>query len=675
MAAPNFFAELKRRNVYKVAVAYAVVGWLLIQIATTTFPVLDIPAWAIRLVIALVALGFPIALILAWAFELTPEGIKRSEDVSPGDAPRPRAGSKIIAGIVVAAAVAAGLLAYQLRSSRNAGRTDEPSIAVLPFENLSNDNANAHFASGVQDEILTRLAKIGALKVISRTSTQQYQSKPGNVRDIGQQLGVANLLQGSVQKAGDVVRVSVQLVRTASDETIWAERYDRKLEDIFAVEAEVASAIAEALNAKLTGAEKTAVAARPTNNAAAYDAYLRGLDAQNQSFGPEKLAAASSAFAEAARLDPEFALAWAHGSIIDGLIYFQAFDRTGERLATSRRGAETAMRLAPESTEAWLAKGYFLYRCVGDYTAALVALEEAGKRSPGDPEVLAARGAVERRRGNHAKSIELTERSLERDPRNVGTLTTLGDTLLVTGRPADARKWYEHALSVHPADTSIQALIAQSHIYEGNLDAAGRLLDPLPPQFSTAATFAIQIEYWQLRRGWPWLINSIQTVLNAPGFELNGWVSGLYPALAWAQHWSGDENAARQTFTEGRAKLGALKAKLGDNGYLTASLSSLAAGLGDSDAAVREAEEAVKVGGGDSYVRALLVLNVARTQVLCGRKDDALATLARISAEPISLVHVGTLRYGIEWDNLRADPRFQKLLVDVEATMNAKTPK
>ena len=676
MSQRTFFAELKRRNVYKVGAAYLVVSWLLIQVAATTFPAFDIPAWAIRLVIALLALGFPIALLFAWAFELTPEGIKRSEDVAPNEGAQESGRGKWIGLVAMAAAVAVGLGLWQLRSAQGtAGAKSDRSIAVLPFESLSDDKANAYFASGVQDEILTRLSKIGALKVISRSSTQQYQTKPTNMRDIGQQLGVAHLVEGSVQKSGDMVRINVQLIRAATDENIWAERYDRKLDDIFAVEAEVASAIAAALNAKLSGAEEQALAARPTENAAAYDAYLRGLDAENQSFTPQKLVAASQAFAEAVQLDPNFALAWAHGSIVDGLIYFQVIDHTPERLAASRTAAETAMRLAPDSVEAWLARGFFLYRCVGDYDAALNAFEEAGRRSPGNPEVLAARGAVERRRGNYARCVELTERSLERDPRNVRSLTTLGDTLLVMRRPAHARRWYERALAIQPGDTSLQSLVAVSYIYEGNIDAAARLLDAMPPQFTDAATFAIQIEYRHLRQDWPWLINTIQAVLSAPGFELNGWVSGLYAELGWAHRWAGDEASAERTFREGREKLTALKAKVGDNGYITAALSSLAAGLGECDVAAREAEEALAIGGGDHYVRALLLMNVALTHALCGRNEEALATLTRIAREPISLVHISDLRYGIEWNNLRADPRFQNFIAETEAAIKTGAAK
>jgi TolB-like protein len=672
----SFFAELKRRHVYKVAVAYAVVGWLLIQIATATFPALEIPTWATRLVIVLVLLGFPVALILAWAFELTPEGIKRSEDVAPDKSVPRGSGRKLTIAVVAVAAIAAGLLAFQL-FQRSAGTTAglEKSIAVLPFQNLSDDKANAYFASGIQEEILTRLAQIGALKVISRSSTKQYESNPANIREIGQQLGVANLLQGSVQKVGDVVRVNVQLIRAATDQHIWAESYNRKLDDIFAVESEVAGAIANALKAKLTGAEEQTLALRPTNNPAAYDAYLRGLHAKSQSFGPENLAAASQAFAEAVKLDPNFAMAWAHGSIVDGLIYFQAFDHSAERLAAAQHGAEMAMRLGPESVEAWLAKGYYLYRGKSDYAAALTALEEAGKRSPNNPEVLHARAAVERRRGNYEKSNQLMKRSLERDPRNVSVMTGLGDTLLPMRRTAEARRWYDRALSINPADPSIPPLKAQSYVYEGNLDAAGQILDPLPPQFTSATVLAIQLEYRNLRHDWPWLIEAIKTILNAPGFELNGWVSGLYPELGWAQRRAGDEAGAQHTFREGREKLTALRARLGDNGYITSSLSFIEAGLGNCEAALAEADKSVSVAGEDQFVRALLIGNAATVAALCGRNEEALATLKRLASEPVSFVHLAKLRSGPEWKNLQADPRFQKLIADAEAALKTQSTK
>src|SRR5438128_9717131 len=275
----KFFGELKRRNVYKVAIAYAVVAWLLIQIATQVFPFFEIPNWVVRLVVLLLVIGFPVALILAWAFEITPEGIKRAEDVDLNQSITRRTGRKLDFLIIAVLLLVIAVFAYQRfgPGQKVAVATSEKSIAVLPFENRSEDKANAYFADGIQDEILTRLAKIADLKVISRTSTQHYKSAPENLPEIARQLGVAHIVEGSVQKSGESVRVNVQLIKAANDSHLWADTFDRKLTDIFSVESEVAKAIADQLRAKLTGREEQEIVAKPTDNPEAYDAYLRGL--------------------------------------------------------------------------------------------------------------------------------------------------------------------------------------------------------------------------------------------------------------------------------------------------------------------------------------------------------------------------------------------------------------
>src|ERR1700736_905000 len=312
----KFFTELKRRNVYKVAVAYAVVAWLLIQVATQVFPFFEVPNWAVRLVVLLIITGFPIALVIAWAFELTPEGLKRTEVADAAPVPRSRSRAWIYV-VLTAGALSAGLffLGRFTASTKQSvsAEVSSKSIAVLPFDNLSRDPDNAYFASGIQDEIITRLAKIADLKVISRTSTQQYQSKPGNLSEIANQLGVANILEGSVQKAADQVRVNVQLIRVASDSHLWADTYDRKLTDTFSVESEVAKAIAEQLRAHLSGQEEQVIAAKPTDNPEAYDAYLRGLayTLKTTATGAANSIATQKYLREAVRLDPKFALAWA----------------------------------------------------------------------------------------------------------------------------------------------------------------------------------------------------------------------------------------------------------------------------------------------------------------------------------------------------------------------------
>src|SRR5437016_3351669 len=266
----NFFAELRRRNVYKVAVAYAVVGWLLVQVATQVFPFLEIPNWVVRLVIALVVIGFPIALVIAWAFEATPEGIKPTEDVDLNAAARAPKKHAWIYVVIIGGAISIALFflgRYTVTPRQSETDTlPEKSIAVLPFDNLSRDPDNAFFAEGVQDEILTRLAKVADLKVIARTSTQKFKSAPENLPGIAKQLGALNILEGSVQKVNDQVRVNVQLINALTNAHLWAEIYDRKLTDIFAVESDIAKTIADTLQAKLTGSEKQMMAAQPTTD-------------------------------------------------------------------------------------------------------------------------------------------------------------------------------------------------------------------------------------------------------------------------------------------------------------------------------------------------------------------------------------------------------------------------
>src|SRR5262249_8247419 len=294
----NFFAELKRRNVYKVAVAYALVAWLLIQAASILFPTFDAPGWAMKVLVALLVLGFPVALVLSWAFEITPEGIKLESEIDPKKSITRKTGRKIVGLTVAVAIVAAGLFSFQLlRTSAHSGveggapgtpnavaiglAGDRPSIleksiAVLPFDNLSRDPDNAYFCEGVQDEILTRLAKVADLKVISRTSTSHFKSVPENLPAIAKQLGVMHILEGSVQKASDQVRVNVQLINALTDAHLWADTYDRKLTDIFAVESEIAKAVTDMLQAKLTGSEQTAINKKPTENPEAHELYLKG---------------------------------------------------------------------------------------------------------------------------------------------------------------------------------------------------------------------------------------------------------------------------------------------------------------------------------------------------------------------------------------------------------------
>src|SRR5437879_727356 len=364
----NFFAELKRRNVYKVAVAYAVIAWLLVQVATQVFPFLEIPNWVVRLVIALVVIGFPIALVIAWAFEATPEGIKRTEvaDAIPAVAGQKKHVWIYVVAIGAAISIALFFLGRYTASSRN-GRLGEPSlpqksIAVMPFDNLSEDKTNAYFAEGVQDEILTRLAKVADLKVIARTSTQKFKSSPENLPDIAKQLGAMNILEGSVQKVNDQVRVNVQLINALTNAHLWADTYDRKLIDIFAVESEIAKTIADTLQAKLTGSEKISIAKTPTVNPEAYELYLKGRFFWNKRTAAD-LRKGIDYFNRATSKDPGYALAYA--GLADSYVILSVFGAASpqDSIPQARAAAKKALELDDTLAEAHASSG----RIAGPY--------------------------------------------------------------------------------------------------------------------------------------------------------------------------------------------------------------------------------------------------------------------------------------------------------------------
>src|SRR5438874_2772848 len=360
----NFFAELKRRNVYKVAVAYAVIAWLLIQAASIFFPAFDAPPWVMKIFIIVIIFGFPVALIFSWAFEITPEGIKLESEIEPNSSITRRTGRKIVAVTIALAVVAAGLFVYQLLRSKStstprqseAATVPEKSIAVLPFANLSRDPDNEYFAAGIQDEIISRIAQISDLKVISCSSTQRFKSTPDNLPQIAKQLGVAHILEGSVQKANDQVRVNVQLIKALTETHLWADIYDRKLVDVFGVESEIAKTIAEALQAKLTGSEKRSIAKAPTANPEAYELYLKGRFFWNKRSGLD-LRKAIEFFNQAIAKDPNYALAY--GGLADSYLLLPNYGGapTADVVPQARAAVTKALELDDSLAEAYASLG------------------------------------------------------------------------------------------------------------------------------------------------------------------------------------------------------------------------------------------------------------------------------------------------------------------------------
>jgi TolB-like protein/Tfp pilus assembly protein PilF len=485
----KFFGELKRRNVYKVAVAYAVVAWLLIQVATQVFPLFEIPNWAIRLVVLLLIIGFPVALVFAWAFELTPEGLKRTEDVDLGESITRGTGRKLDFLIIGVLLLVIAVFAYQRFGPGKKGLVTMPSaipeksIAVLPFENRSEDKANTYFADGIQDEILTRLSKIADLKVISRTSTQHYKSAPENLPEIGRQFGVAHILEGSVQKSGDAVRVNVQLINAANDSHLWADTFDRKLTDIFSVESEVAKAIADQLRAKLSGPEEQVIAAKPTDNVEAYDAYLRGLAySLKAGFLPANTLGAQKYLKEAVRLDPKFALGWALLSSVDARGYITAtLQPTVALCEEARQAAETALILQPTLGEAVLAKGYYHYACLKDYATAVRYFEQARPLLPNSSRIPESLAYVARRRGQWDQSQAYFNEAERLDPRNVSLLSQHALSYYCLRRFPEALQKLDQVLNITPDDVDTLALKAAIAQAEGDLPRASALLAPLRP--------------------------------------------------------------------------------------------------------------------------------------------------------------------------------------------------
>ena len=391
--------------------------------------------------------------------------------------------AEVAVALLVLAAIIAGIVFLMRRPAHSAVAIAEKSIAVLPFENLSSDKENDYFAEGIQDEILTRLAKIADLKVISRTSTQHYKSAPENLREIAQQLGVAHILEGSVQKSGDAVRVNVQLIKAANDSHLWADTFDRKMTDIFSVESEVAKAIAEQLRAKLTGQEEREIAAKPTGKPEAYDAYLRGLAyILKAASTPANSIGAQKYLKEAVRLDPEFALAWALLSYIDAIGYRTlTLQPTVALREEARQAAETALTLQPNLGEAVLAKGYYHYSCLLDYDTAVRYFEQARPLLPNSSRIPESLAYVERRRGQWERSESYFNEAERLDPRNVNLLTQHAFSYAALRRFPEALRKLDQVLNITPDDVDMFALKAEIAQAEGDLPHAAALLAPLHP--------------------------------------------------------------------------------------------------------------------------------------------------------------------------------------------------
>ena len=672
----NFLVELKRRNVYRAAVAYGVAAWFLTQLTTQVFPFFEIPNSAVRFVVIALAVGFPIAMLLAWIYEFTPEGIVRTEDLDPVHARSvQRATGRILDFIIIGVLllVIAMLIVGRLPFYRQTGESiSQKSIAVLPFENLSEDKANAYFAEGIQDEILTRLSKIADLKVISRTSTQHYKSTPENVPEIARQLGVAHILEGRVQKSGDVVRVNVQLIKAANDSHLWADTFDRKLTDIFSVESEVAKAIADQLRAKLTGQEEQVIAAKPTDNPEAYDAYLRGLaytlktaDTTTNALGAQKY------LREAVRLDPKFALGWALLSYVDAASYRnQALQPTVALREEARQAAETALTLQPNLGEALLAMGNYYHACLKDYDTAVRYFEQARQFLPNSSQIPALLASVARRRGQWDRSESYFNQTERLDPRNVNLLGQHAQLYIELRRFPEALRKFDQVLDIMPGDVDTLAAKAAIAQAEGDLPRASALLALIHPPAEDPQALETQVYQAILERRPGQIIPRLKEILAKPDPAL-GYITGeLRFYLGWAQEVAGDHAAAQASWSQARSELEPFLKEQPENFSLIGDLALVSMGLGDKAAAFKFIEQAMAAIPieKDAVAGPIPIEILARVAAQMGEPDRGIAALQKLLAIPYDgalaqnvPLTPALLRLDPMFDLLRNDPRFHVL--------------
>jgi TolB-like protein/cytochrome c-type biogenesis protein CcmH/NrfG len=681
----NFFSELKRRNVYKVAVAYAVVGWLLVQITTQVFPIFEIPNWALRLIVLAIIIGFPIALVLAWAFELTPEGIKRTEEADVAGRKRPKSHAWIYV-VVIGAAISITLFflgRYTATNTASVARTGaaaassipQKSIAVLPFENLSDDKNAAYFADGIQDEILTKLASIADLKVISRTSTAKYKSKPEDLKTVSQQLGVATVLEGSVQKAGDKVRVNVQFIDARADSHLWAKTYDRDLADVFAIQSEVAQEIADSLKAKLSPTEASTVARAPTKDAQAYDLFLKGEFEQrvaNSNFRPESFDQAARWYKEAIVRDPNFALAMAQLAMCQLRRHWLTNPISELELVETGSLAKQALALAPDLAEAHVALGLFHYYGFREYELALAEFERALELQPNNSLALSFIAFVHRRQGKWDRTLNELKRSIELDPRNPYILGGLAETNIFLRRWKEAEDFARRGLTIDPHEaTCMRMLLLSSLNRTGNAQEPLRLLATFPPDdllIPNTGTYDMVIgtrgETFILGRDFKSALKAWETGTAATTNERQ-----LLAAKATIRVLAGDLTGAEPDAEKARELL---EARLGEHPQDVRALRALGwvyLALSRKADAINIARQAVELlpPEKDAVLGSGNLAGLAEIQAQTGAATEAVQSLRRLLSIPAGeTISIARLKIDPVWDAIRNDPNFQKLLAGKE---------
>ncbi|PYJ94583.1 MAG: hypothetical protein DME62_04220 [Verrucomicrobia bacterium] len=658
----GFLEEVKRRKVYRVAAAYVIAAGGIIQLASAAFPAWELPNWALRLVIVLLLLGFPIALILAWAYDITAEGVRPTPAIA---APRSHRRRNVI--MLVATGVAVSAAAGFFLLPRVAAHKIDKSIAVLPFENLSDEKQNAYFADGIQDDVLTNLSKIGDLKVISRTSVMPYRGKASNVREIGKTLGVSTILEGSVRRVGNRVRVNVQLINTANDEHMWAEDYDRDLTDVFAIQTDLSQKIANELRAKLSPSEKAQMTRKPTENGEAYLAFVQGHNLSCAFEDFEKLKQGEQLFERAIELDPNFALAMARYSQLESWILHNN-ERTVERRQKARTLANRALQLQPELPEAHLALGFSYYYGDNDFATALKEFEIAQRGLPNESEVYLAIGAIQRRQGKWPESTASLEKAVSLNPKDMWSLQNLSFNYAMLRNYETADKTIDRALAVDP--TALEPLEVKSKLAiaaRGDFSIAEKAFEAVKSVPMTKEqkikTIAGRANVFLLERRYNEGLQAAESVADDQLSGISGGLCSKYYLIGFARKSLHDDNGARAAFLKAKSAAEEQLNRSPDAADAHIQLAKVLAYLGEKDAALTEAQRATELQpeSKDAFGGPEVTAGVAEVHAILGNNSRAIEILDGLLNRPSS-VTVQMLKVSPIWDPLRNEPDFQALL-------------
>jgi TolB-like protein len=668
----NFFSELKRRNVYKVAVAYAIAGWALAQGIAQVFPVFGVPNWVVQLIVLLIVIGFPIALVLAWAFELTAEGLKRTEDA---DFARPRAKSHAwIYVAVIGAVLSIGLFflgRYTAGPAQHAAvDTSVKSIAVLPFENLSDDKQNTYFADGVQDQILTNLARVSDLRVISHTTVRQYKSgQRRNLREIGKQLGVTHILEGSVQRAGERLRIAAQLIDARTDSQIWAETYDRTAADLFAIQSELAESIVAQLQAKLSPQQKAEIEQRPTQDLLAFELYQQAKQiVDSYLIADDVRAALLSALQlldQAIKRDPDFVSAYCYIARANDLLYFFDLDPTPDRVLLAGAAVKAALRLRPDSAEAHFAMADFLFRCHRDYDGALKELAIARPGLPNDTAFFILSGYINRRRNNWLQAERDFFDAVKIDPRNPNAYNLLADTYNLERRHLLAAQVYDRVLAAGER-TPIVFYRRESAIFNrtGNSTELRKVLLENPDMDVGGGQTPYRVMFALIDGNFA---EADRVLAASPREDFQDIDYSFYYPKAWFEAMiataKGDSARAIAAFSTARNILEQRLAVKPEDARTIAVLAQVDAGLGRKKLAIQEAQHAVDLMplSKDIYDGALVLEGLAQVYTWTNEPDRAIELLQKLATMP-SYINYARLKLLPMWNPLRGDPRFEKIV-------------